>query len=405
MADFDNNMKKYGFSFILFWGTLLFLTPQEPIPGPAITSQAAVLLDAATGTLLFDKNGDQIIPPASLAKLMTMHIALKEVAEGKAELNEVINLPRESWANNQPPRSSLMYLGAGHIVTLRELLLGLAIPSGNDAAVAVGLRFAASIDAFAERMNQEARDLGLRMTQFVEPSGVSEYNLTTAKEFAWFCREYITLHPETLREYHSVRDFEYPKAENLPPRTRLNTAIRHNSNSLLGTFDGADGLKTGYIDESGYNIALTAERNDTRFVAVILGGPNTRTRDDDGRKLLDWGFEHFKTLRPAPAPVPPRRVWKGKTDTVGAAGDEIMPFTVRIERGNNLRWETEDLTDPLIAPLAAGAQIGDFVLYDDTGELQRFPLRTLFEVEQGGFFKRLFDGIRLFFRSLKSKNS
>ncbi|MDR0568315.1 MAG: D-alanyl-D-alanine carboxypeptidase [Spirochaetaceae bacterium] len=399
-------MKKCIFSVSLFLGSLFFLTAQETVAGLDIASQAAALLDAATGALLFDKNGDQIIPPASLAKLMTIHIALKEVANGNAGLDEVIDLPRQSWANNQPPRSSLMYIGAGHIVTLRELLLGLAIPSGNDAAVAVGLRFAPNIGVFAERMNQEARDFGLTMTQFVEPSGVSEYNLTTAKEFAQFCREYVNLHPESLRDYHSVQEFAYPKAENLPQayRSRPNTAIRHNSNSLLGTFDGADGLKTGYIDESGYNIALTAERQNTRLIAVILGGKNTRSRDDDGRKLLTWGFEHFKTLRPGPAPPQILRVWKGKTDEVSAGTDEPTLFTVSADRGNNLRWETEVVADPLIAPLPAGARLGDLVLYDDAGELRRFPLLTDVEVQQGGFFKRLFDGIRLFFRSLKSKS-
>ncbi|MDR0561507.1 MAG: D-alanyl-D-alanine carboxypeptidase [Spirochaetaceae bacterium] len=397
-------MKRY---FLLGFAALVFsLNAQEEIPGPIISSQAAALLDVATGTLIFDKNGDQIIPPASLAKLMTIHIALKDVNAGKAVLDEVIDLPRQSWAVNQPPRSSLMYLAAGHIVTLRELLLGLAIPSGNDAAVAVGLRFAPSVDAFAERMNQEARQFGLTMTHFVEPSGVSEYNLTTAKEFARFCREYVNLHPEALQEYHSVREFAYPKPENLPYvyRSRPNTYIRHNNNTLLGVFPGVDGLKTGYIDESKYNIALTAERDQTRFVAVILGAERIRDRDDDGKKLLDWGFAHFKTLRPTPEPLPPLRIWKGKKDTVEIGTDEPMIFTIAADRGNRLRWQTENIADPLIAPLSAGSQIGELVLYDEAGELRRFPLCTAVEIEQGGFFKRFWDGIRLFFRSLKTKN-
>jgi D-alanyl-D-alanine carboxypeptidase (penicillin-binding protein 5/6) len=396
-------MKDYFFSIIIFGSVLFSLAAQDAIPKPSISSQAAVLIDAATGTLLFDKNGDNVIPPASLAKLMTIHIALNEVAEGNASLDEVVGLPRQSWAINQPPRSSLMYLASGHIVTLRELLLGLAIPSGNDAAVAVALRFAPTVEAFAERMNQEAQWFGLSTTHFVEPSGVSEYNLTTAKEFVLFCQEYLKLHPETLRDYHSVRDFAYPKTENLAPvyRGRPNTIIRHNNNTLLETFEGVDGLKTGYIDESGYNIAITAEREQTRFIAVILGATALRLRDEDGRKLLAWGFEHFKTLRPVPEPLPPIQVWKGKEDTAELSAPTLLEFTAFTERGKYLRWETE-LADPVIAPLPAGSKIGELVLYDDIGELRRFPLLASSEIEQGGFFKRLWDTIRLFFRSLKA---
>ncbi|MDR2536604.1 MAG: D-alanyl-D-alanine carboxypeptidase [Treponema sp.] len=379
---------------------------QENVSELVINSEAGVLMDATTGTVLFEKNGDAVIPPASLTKLMTIHIALTEVAAGKASLDEIVDLPRQSWAANQLPGSSLMSLAAGHIVTLRELILGLAIPSGNDAAMAVGLRFAPTIEAFVEQMNLEAQGFGLSNTLFVDPSGWSEHNLTTAKEFAYFCREYLKLHSETLGEYHSIRDFTYPKPENLPPAYRLrpNTLTKRNGNTLLGSFEGVDGLKTGFIPESGYNIALTAERDQTRFIGIILGGTTTRSRDDDGRKLLAWGFEHFKTLRPVMEPLPPLRIWKGKEDSVDITTHETMEFTVAAERGNNLRWETE-LADPVIAPLPANSLVGELILWDDIGELRRFPLLTTAEAERGGFFKRLWDGIRLFFRSLKNNTN
>lgn len=397
---------------ILMGETLLSAQTTDPaMDAPELNGQAAVLLDAATGTLLYNKNGDDVIPPASLTKLMTIHIALNEVAEGRAELDEIVTLPRASWAINQPPRSSLMFLAAGQTVSLRELLLGLAIPSGNDAAVAVALRFAPSVDEFADRMNREAQRLGMTQTYFVEPSGISEYNLTTALEYARFCREYLRFHPETLAELHSVREFAYPKVGNVGERyrDRPGTIVQYNHNTLLVEgFAGVDGLKTGYIDEAGYNIALTAERQDTRLIAIILGAASTRTRDDDGRKLLTWGFNHFRTLRPLTPPLEPVQIWKGKTDTVRlipVEGEETrdgrfaVEFTTHTDRGEGLRWETI-VDDPLIAPLPAGTAVGAMVLYDNAGELRRITLVTAETLEQGGFFKGLWHSIRLFLRDI-----
>ncbi|MDR0451149.1 MAG: D-alanyl-D-alanine carboxypeptidase [Treponema sp.] len=374
-------------------------------PGPELSSQAAVLMDAETGTVLYRKNEDLEIPPASLTKLMAIHLALEEIAAGRASLDELFSPPRESWAVNMPPRSSLMFLAAGQRLSLRELLLGLAIPSGNDAAVALALRFAPSVGDFVEMMNREALRLGLKATRFVEPSGISEDNWTTAGEFAQFCRIYLRLHPETLAEYHSVPEFAYPKAENVGERYRENpgTILQPNRNNLLKNFPGVDGLKTGYIDEAGYNIALTAERDGTRFVAVILGAPalpgGDRLRDEDGRKLLTWAFDNFKTLRPLLEEPEPVRLWKGKENWVELTVGEDPAFTIPASRGNQL-WLSTELIDPLVAPLPASYRAGDFILSDEQGELRRIPLLSAREYEEGNFFKRLWDSVRLFFRGL-----
>jgi D-alanyl-D-alanine carboxypeptidase (penicillin-binding protein 5/6) len=393
----------------MFYFIAVVLPAQVPgLDAPDLGSQAAVLMDAATGTVLYAKNADDEIPPASLAKLMAIHVALNEVAAGRASLDDIVPLPRAAWATSQPPRSSLMFLAPGQTVTLREIFLGLAIPSGNDAAVAVALYFSPTIEAFVEQMNQEARSLGLSKTRFVEPSGISEHNMTTAMEFALFCREYLRFHPETLQDYHSVREFAYPKAENVTPsyRTRPGTIRQYNHNVFLETFEGTDGLKTGYIDEAGYNIAITAERNGTRFIVVILGAPavygGSRIRDTDGRKLLSWGFEHFKTLRPVLDDLPPIRIWKGKENHAAFVPGEVLEFTTLRDRATSadtLRWEIE-LIDPIIAPLPQGSSVGNLVLYDEIGELRRMPLITATDIEAGGFFKRLCDSIHLFFRSL-----
>jgi len=360
-------------------------------------------MDAATGTLVYYKNPDEEIPPASLTKLMTMHLVLREIAAGKASLDEIITPPRESWAINQPPGSSLMNLSKGQQVSLRELLLGMAVFSGNDAATAAALRFAPTVKEFVEMMNREAETLGLEKTRFVDPAGYWENNLTTAREFAEFCRIYLEAHPESLKDYHSVREFAYPKAENVAERYRGNpgTRVHRNHNTLLGKVEGVDGFKTGYIPEAGYNIALTAERETTRFIAIILGAPaewgGDRTRDEEGTKLLEWAFAHYKTIRPQISAPEPVRIWKGKENYVDIMWSMPLEFTDRRERGEDLSWNL-DLDTPLIAPLPAGSYVGDLVLYDSHGELRSIPMLTVNEIEKGGFFKRLFDSILLFFR-------
>jgi D-alanyl-D-alanine carboxypeptidase (penicillin-binding protein 5/6) len=393
------------FLLLLLCGAYLF--PQNSLEpylagAPEIVSRAAVLLDAETGTVLYAKNPDEEISPASLTKLMTMHLALKEVDAGKASLDEIIPVRTESWALKQPPRSSLMFLAPGQIVTLREIMLGLAVSSGNDAAVAAALRLAPSVDDFAALMTTEARRMGLRKTRFTEPSGISEDNMTTAAEFAALCREYLRQHPRSLAEFHSVREFAYPQADNVAEAFRDNpmTIVQGNRNTLLRTFPGVDGLKTGYIDEAGYNIALTARRNDTRFIAVILGAPahpgGDRIRDRDGERLLSWAFENFKTVRPEIKQPEPARLWKGKEKYIKLELADAPAFTAPVGRAHTLQF-TEEIDHPLIAPLSAWYPVGWLVIADEGGELHRVRLITARAYQQGNIFKRAWDSIRLLF--------
>jgi D-alanyl-D-alanine carboxypeptidase (penicillin-binding protein 5/6) len=398
------------FSALVFLAAALVpLSALDPsADAPDLGSLSAVLVDAATGTVLYAKNGDMPIPPASLTKLMTIHLALQEIDADRASLDELVELPSESWAVNQPPRSSLMHLASGQIVSLRELILGLAVPSGNDAAMAVALRFSPTVQDFADRMNTEARRLGLTETRFVEPSGISENNMTTAREFTVFCREYIRCHPDSLRDFHSVLEFAYPRAANVAPeyRSTVGTWRQRNHNTLLTSFEGVDGLKTGYIDEAGYNIALTAVRLETRLIAVILGAPASwggeRIRDADGEKLLSWGFNHYKTLRPPEPEIPPARIWKGAINWEKPAPAEPFLFTTFTDRGENLSWDVI-LDDPIIAPLPRGGSLGTLILSDHKGELHRIPLVTAREIERGNIFKRGWDSVLLFFRKIFSR--
>ncbi|GBU27423.1 D-alanyl-D-alanine carboxypeptidase [Treponema sp. R8-4-B8] len=396
----------YSFLFVLSVSAQIYQAQSALIPiietAPEIISRAAVLIDAHTGTVLYSKNPDEEIPPASLTKLMTMHLVMKEIEEGRASYNEIIPITVESWAQNQPYRSSLMFLEPGQIVTLREILLGLAVVSGNDAAVAAALRLAPTVNEFAGKMTTEARRMGLKVTRFVDSSGISEDNMTTAAEFASFCRQYLIMHPQSLADFHSVPEFSYPMAANVREKNRSNprTITQENRNTLLKVFPGVDGFKTGFIEESGYNIALTAQRNNTRFILVILGAPNNRSgagiRDKDGISLLTWAFDNFKTVRPKDIKIDNAKLWKGRANTVELAFANPADFTSPITRANNLQYATE-VNKKLTAPLPAGSPAGYFIISDEQGELSRVQLVTAVEAKKGNIFKRIWHSFLLLF--------
>ena len=178
-----------------------------------VWAKAAILIDVSNGNILYEKNADEVIPPASMTKLFAMYVVEEEVAKGRLSYNQLVPLPPESWACNMPPHSSLMFLGKDQQVTLEELLLGLSICSGNDAAYALAYTVCGSMDEFVERMNLVAKELGLSHTHFVESSGYSEKNQTTAREMAAFAGIYLKRFPESIHRFHSVLSFTYPKTK------------------------------------------------------------------------------------------------------------------------------------------------------------------------------------------------
>jgi len=389
-----------------------FYTPQLLVPyletAPEIVSRAAVLIDAKTGALLYSKNANEEIPPASLTKLMTMNLVMKEIEEGRASYDELIPITAESWAQNQPPHSSLMFLEPGQKVTLREILTGLAVSSGNDASVAAALRLAPNMDAFASLMTNEARRMGLNVTRFKEASGISEQNMTTAEEFTFFCMNYINMHPNSMRDFHSVLEFSYPLDKNETERYKTNprTITQHNRNILLRNFPGVDGLKTGFINESGYNIALTSIRGETRFILVILGAPNQRwgerIRATDSINLLTWAYENFKTVHLNAKSIEETSMqeiplWKGKGKTVALKFKSFPDFTSPFNRADILKYEVV-IPKPLIAPLPEGFEAGYVIISDEAGELSRTAIVTAADCKKGNIFKRLWHSIVLLFK-------
>jgi serine-type D-Ala-D-Ala carboxypeptidase (penicillin-binding protein 5/6) len=368
-------------------------------PELKLNVKSAILLDYETGQVLFEQNADQPIPPASLTKLMTLHLAYKKIAEGTLKKDQKVTIGLDAWSAKMPG-SSLMFLEPGQIVTVGEIMKGIAIPSGNDAAVAMADHIAGNVDAFVALMNKEAKDMGFTTMHFADPAGLSPQNVVTAREFAQFARSYVQMHPEALTELHSVAQFSYPMPQNLAPDKQGEKPIlQYNRNNLLGEL-GVDGLKTGFIDESGYNIALTAKQGDMRLVAVVLGAPGrderegSANRSEAGRAMLQWGFQNFVTVRPPMPAIKPVRVWKGAANEVTLETER--PMTLTVARGLETKLTSTVHQEASVnAPVKKGEKFGEVIWAADGKEVAKFNLVATADVKQGGFFKRIWDSVRL----------
>jgi D-alanyl-D-alanine carboxypeptidase (penicillin-binding protein 5/6) len=380
-------------------------TPSGTIP--SLNAKAAMVIDAATGSILLAKNPDLAIPPASLTKLLTLHIVYEEIAAGRLSKDELVTIDKRDCSPYIPYGSSLMYLRPGMKVSILDLMRGAAVVSGNDAAFALARRISGSNEAFARRMNAEVSAMGFTHMFFVESSGLSELNFVTAREFALFCRRYLELHPESISELHSLHYIEFPRPEHqttdFKPAGRI---IQYNRNDLVLGYEGCDGLKTGYIIESGYNLAATAMRGGTRFILVTLGGNGegspwggAQQRSRDGAVLLDWCFGNFVTMEPGVPPIPPPRTWFGVRSRIELVPASRLAVTLTKAQAPGLALRLE-VPASIDAPVSKGQRIGE-ALYSSGGVvLRRVDLVAAEDLPRGNFLVVIRDSIAKFFAVL-----
>lgn len=236
--------------------------------------RSAMLVDMSTGRLLYEQNADEPIPPASLTKVLSMFVAMDQVRAGKASLKDTVKVSRRAFSTG----GSRMFLKQGETLTLDDLLEGMAVSSGNDASVATAEHIGGSVDNFVQMMNAKARALGMKNSVFRNPHGLPAAGQhTTARDMLTLSRAYLAQYPEALR-YHSTRYIKH------------NKVITTNKNPLLGNCEGADGLKTGWVFASGYNLISTVKRGKTRLLAVVLGAETTQARAQEVNRLVEAGF-------------------------------------------------------------------------------------------------------------------
>lgn len=272
-------------------------------PASGLPARSAILVNLGTGRILYEKNADAAIPPASLTKIMTMYLALDAVQAQRLRLDTKIPVRSAAAAVG----GSSMHLRAGDTVPLVRLLAGMAVVSGNDAAMAVAARVGGDTRAFVRQMNGKARRLGLTRTSFKNPTGLpAPGQKTSARDMMRLCRAYLRAHPRAMR-FHGMRYFLH------------RGMTMRNTNALLGTMTGVNGLKTGWTVASGYNLVVTATRGKTRLLAVVLGASSRERRDAAARRLLEAGFRH---------PNAPPKVQA----SVNASGHRPSAFSTRKSR-------------------------------------------------------------------------
>jgi D-alanyl-D-alanine carboxypeptidase (penicillin-binding protein 5/6) len=357
-----------------------------PAP-PQLAAEGYLLIDADTGHIIVEQNSEQRLPPASLTKIMTSYIISAELAQGTVTLDEEVLISVNAWRTG----GSRMFIREGTKVTVEDLKRGIIIQSGNDASVAMAERIAGSEDAFADLMNQHAARLGMTNTNFMNATGLPDDNhYTTATDLAKVTRALIKDFPEDY-EIYAEKYFTY------------NDIRQPNRNSLLWRDQSVDGVKTGHTEAAGYCLVASAERDGMRLISVVMGASSEESRAIESQKLLTYGFRYFETVRlyNAGESLKTARVWGGANNSISLGVPEDVVLTVPKGTVKNLQ-ASMDLQKVIKAPVQAGDSFGTLQISNGEELVREVPLVAGQAVAEGGFFKRLWDSLSLFFTNLFS---
>lgn len=365
-----------------FSGTTL---AQQTLPFE-VEASSAVLLDFASGQILFSQNGEATHVPASLVKIMTMYVAFDEIEAGRISLQDTATVSERAWRMT----GSRMFLEPNEVVTIEQLLTGIAVVSGNDACVALAEALAGSEEVYVGRMNDKAKSLNLDL-HFVDVHGLSTENEITAEDIAILVHHYLKDHPEAIK-YHQQLSFSYQ------PRSSKSPIVQTNRNGLLRAYEGADGLKTGHLQVAGFNLVGTAVQNNRRLIGVVLGAQSESKREQEMTTLLNYGYRNFdlvnisRLLEDKTA-----RVFKGKQSQVGMRISEpIITVPKGIEKSVSVGIQTKELE----APIEQGSQIGVLSIYVEDQLSKQVPLLAAEDVARGSWYQVMWDSIKRFFQDL-----
>ena len=355
----------------------------RPTPAPPVIGATSYLLiDAQTGRELASLQPDTPVPPASITKLMTSYVVFKAIDSGQISLDDEVTVSEKAW--RMP--GSRMFIEVGKRVTVRDLLLGVIVSSGNDASVALAEYVAGSESVFAELMNQYASRLGMTSSNFRNATGLPDDNhYMTARDIVILAKAIINEFPDYYRWY-STTEFEW------------NGIKQPNRNRLLYRDDSVDGLKTGHTEAAGYCLVSSAERNGMRIISVVVGTSSDSARINGSQALLNYGFRFFETrlLFKAGEIIANSRVWKSANETSNLGVTEDLYVT--LPRGAYDELESvRKIPAQLTAPVAQGQPLGELVVSLGGEELATAPLRALEDNPSGSFWQRSADAIRLMF--------
>jgi len=355
----------------------------RPVPSPPVIGATSYLvIDATTGQELASLEPDAAVAPASLTKIMTTYVVFDVIRQGQISLEDEVTISEKAW--RMP--GSRMFIEVGNRVSVRDLLLGVIVQSGNDASVALAEYVAGSESVFAQMMNQYANSLGMLSTNFVNATGLPDENhYTTARDLARLAQAMISEFPEHY-DWHSIREFQWGDIK------------QPNRNSLLWRDPSVDGIKTGHTEEAGYCLVASAERDGMRVVSVVLGTASEKARIDGSQALLNYGFRFFETrlLYKANEAVTEARIWKAAQQFTPLGVFEDLYITV--PRGSYDSLDSVlDVPKTLTAPVARGQPIAELNVSLGGDNVVTAPLRALEDNPRGSLWQRTVDGIKLWF--------
>ena len=357
--------------------------PAVTTAGIQIAAPRAILIEAESGAVLYEKGADDLVAPASLAKLMTIETVFDQLALGNLKLDDEFVISENAWRRGGAPSGgSTMFAAIHSRIKVSDLLHGAIIQSGNDACIALAEGIAGNEAAFARMMNDRARELGLTKSVFTNSNGLPDPDMkVTVRELAAVARQIIRTYPEQYKIF-GEREFIWNKIR------------QQNRNPLLAMNIGADGLKTGYLKDAGYGLVGSAVQNGMRLIVVIHGARNDKERADEGRKLLDWGFRNFeaKVLFAEGQTVAEAKIYGGAQSSVRLTGKGAIRMMVQRAGGDRLAAKLV-YTGPVRAPVERGQPIGTLKVWRNDMLSLEVPLQADENVGPGSNSRRAYDAV------------
>jgi len=342
-------------------------------------AKQAVVIEFNTGAILYQKDADTVMYPASMTKIMTAYLLFERLKNGSLSLEDTFRVSERAWRKG----GSKMFVKVGDLVSVEDLIRGIIVQSGNDATIVVAEGVGGSENAFADLMTEKARDLGMTQTTFRNASGWPDRDhVTSARDLAILAERTIRDFPE-FYHYYSELSFKYNKIK------------QSNRNPLLYKNMGSDGLKTGYTEASGYGLTASALRNGRRLIVVASGFDSVKARAAGGERLIDWGFRHWNNyeLFAGDEKVADAQVWLGDADSVPIVIKQPLVITIPRKSRNKLKV-TVAYESPISAPIEAGAQVAKLIVTAPDIETIEIPLYAGAGVGQLGPVGRLGEAFR-----------
>jgi len=342
----------------------------------------AILIEATSGSVLWEKNADELRAPSSMMKLMTAEVAFHAIKQGDIKLSDEYHVSENAWRKGGAPSgTSTMFAAIHSKIAVDDLLHGAIIPSGNDACIVLAEGMAGSERAFAEMLTKRARELGMTQSTFGNSNGLPDPgNKMTVRELAKLARYVILTYPEFYKLF-GEKEFTWNKIR------------QQNRNPLLNSLEGADGLKTGYTKEGGYGMVGSAVQNGIRLIVVVNGLEDPDDRATEAKKMLEWGFRNFeaRTLFAAQQPVGYAKVFGGDTRSVKLASPEPIKVMVSKNGGDKLIARVV-YNGPVRAPIEAGQQVGFVKVWRGANIAVEAPVYAAESIGRGSTMRRAIDG-------------